>query len=77
MVDIPPEDYAKAKYPQFSHVPAGRPLWVYADFPTDREQRNEVAFAAVEGRDMETFPQFFVPYEQRRDQVLKAAWPAP
>jgi len=74
VVDIPPEDYAKAKYPQFGHAPAGGPIWVYSDYPTDREQRNEVTFAAMEGRDMETFPQFFVPYEQRREQVLKAAW---
>src|SRR5262249_2943071 len=47
---------------------------VYSDYPTDDKQRNEVTWAAVSGRDMETFPQFFTPYEQRRQEVLKAAW---
>jgi len=74
VVDIPPEDYAKAKYPQFSHPPAGGPLWVYSDYPTDPKERNDVTWAAMSGRDMETFPQFFTPYDQRRQEVLKAAW---
>jgi hypothetical protein len=74
VIDIPPEDYAKAKYPQFSHPPMGGPLWVYSDYPTDQQERNDVTWAALSGRDMETFPQFFAPYDQRRQEVLKAAW---
>jgi len=74
VVDIPPEDYAKAKYPQFSRPPAGGPLWVFSEYPTDQEQRNDVTWAALSGRDMETFPQFFAPYDQHRQEVLKAAW---
>ena len=74
VIDIPPEDYAKAKYPQFSHPPAGGPLWVFSEYPTDQEQRNDVTWAALIGRDMVTFPQFFAPYEQHRQEVLEAAW---
>jgi len=74
VVDIPPEDYARAKYPQFSRPPAGGPLWVFSEYPTDQEQRNDVTWAALSGRDMETFPQFFAPYDQHRQEVLKAAW---
>jgi hypothetical protein len=74
VVDIPPEDYARAQYPQFKQPPRGGPLWVYSDFPTDSEKRNAVTFAALAGRDMETFPEFFAPYDARRQEVLKAAW---
>lgn len=74
VVDIPPEDYAKAKYPQFRQAPAGGPLWAYAQFPTDPQEATDVTMAGMSGRDMETLPQLFVPYDERRQQVLKAAW---
>src|SRR3954462_5155934 len=74
VVDIPPEDSAKAKYPQFSHAPLGAPLFAYVDFPTDQQERNEVTFAGVSGRDMETFPRYFAPYAERRKEVLAASW---
>ena len=74
VVDIPPEDYAKAKLAEFNHPPAGGPLYAYADFPTDSEGHNDVTWAAMSGRDIETFPQYFVPYGKRTGEVLKASW---
>jgi len=74
VVDIPPEDYAKAKLEQFGHPPLGGPLYAYAEFPTDRDERNELTFDALSGRDMETFPKYFARYEEHAKDVLAAAW---
>lgn len=74
VVGIEPEEYAKAKFPQFSRPPLGGPLYAYADFPTDPSERSGITFAGLAGRDIETFPRYFTPYAGRTQQVLKAAW---
>jgi hypothetical protein len=74
VVDIEPEEYAKAKLPQFSHPPLGGPLYAYAEMPTDPKERNEITFAALAGNDMEVFPKLFTPYEAHTQEVLKEAW---
>jgi hypothetical protein len=68
-----PERLARAKYPQYRHLPLGRPLLAFADFPTDPAERNEVVAAAFAGEDMQQFPQYFAPYEARAAEVLAKA----
>lgn len=74
VVGIEPEEYAKAKFPQFRRPPLGGPLYAYADFPTDPNERNAIIFAGLAGRDLETIPRYFAPYAERTQEVLKAAW---
>jgi hypothetical protein len=43
--------------------------------PATREERNDLIFAAMEGKDLQNFPRYFVPYEQVADEVKQAAAP--
>ncbi|GAB4185937.1 MAG: fimb protein [Wenzhouxiangellaceae bacterium] len=61
------EDYAELSWTG--------PVLVAAELPTEREQRHELMFAALSGSDIETWPEYFVPYETQRDQVLARGWP--
>ena len=74
VIDVEPGEYAKAKFPEFGRPPPGAPLLAYAELPADPDERNEIVFAALAGRDMEQFPRLFTPYAQRTQDVLKAAW---
>ena len=73
--DLPPEDLAAAKYPQFQHPPLTGPKLAAADMPTDPAERSRVIEAALAGRDLQQQPRLWVPYDQRRAQVLARAQP--
>jgi hypothetical protein len=73
VVAIEPEEFAKARFPQFRSPPLGGPLYAYADIPTDPNTRNVLIFAGLAGRDLETIPRYFSPYAERTQDVLKAA----
>lgn len=72
-VDLPAEKLAEARYPQFRSAPVTGPVLVAADFPTDPAERQKVVEAAFAGLDLHFFPRYFVPYAERRSQVLAAA----
>lgn len=74
-VELEPEELAAAKYPQFRHAPLGGPGLAAAEMPTDPDERNKVVQAAFAGRDMQEFPRLWVPYEERRAEVLSKAKP--
>jgi hypothetical protein len=74
-VEMEPERLAKAKVPEYRELPHGGPRLVFADFPTDPEERNKVVMAALSGMDMQQFPEYFVPYESRTAEVLAKAQP--
>jgi hypothetical protein len=74
VVDIDPEDYAKAKLPEYNHPPLGGPLYAWAEMPTDPKERSDMATAAFSGRDMEAFPKYFRPYAEHAQDVLKESW---
>jgi hypothetical protein len=70
---IEPQDYAQAKFPQFSRPPLAGPVYAYADFPTDQKERETLIVLGLSGRDLEVFPRYFAPYTERTQQVLAAA----
>lgn len=72
-VDLTEDKLAEAKYPQFRKVPVTGPVLAATDFPTDPAERQKVIEAAFAGLDLHYFPKYFVPYAERRDQVLAAA----
>lgn len=72
-VDLPEDQLAKARYPQFRGLPWLGPVFVAADMPTDPKERNEVVAAAMAGMDLHQFPKTWVPYAERRKEVLAAA----
>jgi hypothetical protein len=72
-VDLEPERLAEARLPQFRKPPLWGPVMVAADMPTDRAEHNKVVEAAMAGLDLHNFPKYFVPYEDRKQQVLAQA----
>lgn len=71
--ELDPVELAAAKYPQFRAPPWGGPLLAAADLPSDPAERKKVIDAALAGLDLQQFPRYYVPYEQRAKQVLASA----
>jgi hypothetical protein len=69
-VQLDPEELAKAKYPEFRHMPLGGPLLAFAEPPSDRKELSDFMFLGLAGHDLEEFPRLFVPYAQRTADVL-------
>jgi hypothetical protein len=51
------------------------PLLVGTQSPTDREERNTLVFAAMEGKDVQNFPRYYVPYEANAEAIKQRARP--
>lgn len=73
--DLEPEELAKAKVPEFRRPPIGGPKYVVADFPADPAERQKLVEAALSGRDLQHFPRLYVPYAERRREVLAKTRP--
>ena len=71
--ELDPVELAAAKYPQFRSPPLGGPMLVAADMPTDPGERSKLVVAALSGRDLQHFPRYYVPYAERRKEVLAKA----
>jgi hypothetical protein len=74
-VELEPEELKKAKYLQFMRAPLTGPSLAFADFPTDPAERKRMLEANFAGLDMQHFPQYFVPYQDRTREVLAKSWP--
>jgi hypothetical protein len=45
------------------------PVLVGTQSPKDREQRNALVFSAMEGKDVQNFPRYYVPYAANTDAI--------
>jgi hypothetical protein len=72
-VDLPADKLAEARYPEFRSLPLTGPVLAAADVPTDPAERQKAIEAAFAGLDLHHFPKYYVPYAERRAQVLAAA----
>jgi hypothetical protein len=70
-IDVDPAEAGKANYPQFRSPPLTGPVFAYAQPPTDVAEGQRLLFS---GKDLESFPQYFVPYPQRTREVLAKSW---
>ena len=73
--DVDPEDLPKARLPEFEHLPLGRPRYIAAVPPEDREARQKILWSSLQGKDLQMYPQYFVPYEQEIPSALTRAQP--
>jgi len=73
VVELNPADVAKAKYPEFRMLSWTGPKLAAADPPTDPATRQKFIELAMSGIDVQSFPEYYVPYGERRQQVLGAA----
>jgi hypothetical protein len=71
--DLDPKDLAKVSRSEFQPSLLGRPRYVAAVFPSDPALRARVVETSVVGKDLQMYPQYYVPYsEQAQDALLKA-----
>jgi len=73
--DLDPEDLGKTKRPEFDHLPLGRPRYVAAVAPEDRDARQKLLMDSLQGKDLQMYPQYYVPYEQEIPNALARAQP--
>jgi hypothetical protein len=66
-------ELAAAKYAEFRAPPWDGPMLAAADLPSDPAERKKLIEAALAGLDLQHFPRYYVPYEQRVKQVLASA----
>lgn len=75
-VELAPADLKQARRAEFRQVPLTGPVVVAAEPPADRKEMQALLFLALEqGRDMRHFPQYYVPYDEYRQQALARARP--
>lgn len=73
--DIKPAELAKVTDPQFKEVSLGRPRTIAVRSPKDPEEQFRVIQSALTGSDLQTFPQYYVPYEAMASEALAKAKP--
>ncbi len=71
--DLSDADLAAAKDPVFRRRPLWGPELVATVVPP--ENRNEVLFSGLNGKDVQFMPRFYVPYESRLEPIRKRAQP--
>jgi len=67
--EVTEEDLAASQRP----LPRWGPIWVGTKAPTDSKEREAVLFSALAGRDLGHRPQYHVPLQSMRDDMLKAS----
>jgi hypothetical protein len=71
--EIADQDLQNAKDDAYRTRPKFGPVLVGTQSPTDREERNALIFASMEGKDVQNFPRFYVPYAANVDAVKQRA----
>ena len=71
--DLDPKDLAKVTSSEFQPSLLGRPRYVAAVFPSDPALKAKVVETSFVGKDLQMYPQYYVPYsEQAQNALLKA-----
>lgn len=74
--DIKAEELAKATDARFASMPWGRPSTIAVATPKDSKEQMRIIMSAVGGGgDLQTFPQYYVPYEQLAGEALRKSLP--
>jgi hypothetical protein len=74
--DIDPRDLAKASHAEYQRRPLGAPQYVAALQPAEpAEVQRILVDAAQGGKDLQAYPQHYVPYAQEAPNALKRAKP--
>lgn len=68
--EIEVDDLNKVEDPSFKHVPFLGPIFIGTKIPESKEKRDELMFASLENRGIQTFPQYYVPLKNVQTQML-------
>ena len=72
---ISPEDLEKGRAKGFGELSWTGPRIAGSQMPTDPDEQFRIMTSGMAGIDLQGFPQYYLPYEQVRAEVLKAAQP--
>src|SRR6185312_15947567 len=67
-------DLAKAR-PEYRHLPLGGPRVAAAELPKDPTGAYEMMLSGIGGKDVQTYPQYYLAYEQVRAEALSECKP--
>jgi hypothetical protein len=73
--DLDPADLQKVTRPEFKQPPFGGPRYAAAVLPEDPDERTRILNTSLQGKDLQMYPQHYVPYEQEVPTALKKAQP--
>ena len=73
--DIKDAELARVTDARFRSVPWGRPPVIGVRSPTDPVEQMRIIQSALGGADLQTFPQYYVPYEAVAGQAIAKALP--
>jgi hypothetical protein len=73
--DIDPQDLAKVTREEFKRLPLGVPPYIAAEIPPNAKEQLDIIMTALEGKDLEKYPQYYWPYEALAQNALKHAKP--
>ncbi len=74
--DLADEDLAKVRNGPFAQAPRAGPRVVGALLPKDPNEQFNIGMAAMQGgRDVHLLPQYYVPYDQLKGDVMLKAFP--
>jgi hypothetical protein len=71
--DLDPQDLEKVTRDEFKRPPLGRPRYAAAVSPGDPGERSKILDSALQGKDLQMYPQYYVPYEQEAQNALRRA----
>jgi hypothetical protein len=73
--DLDPQDLAKVTNPEYKEVPIGRPRYIAAVLPASSDEQLKILGSALSGKDLQMYPQQYVPYEQEAGNAIKHSKP--
>jgi len=74
-LDISARDLAEVKRDEFRRRPVDGPHYVAAVLPEDPRERQRIIDSSLQGKDVQRFPKYYVPYRQEAGNALKRAKP--
>ncbi|MCI0655034.1 MAG: hypothetical protein L0Y38_09735 [Methylococcaceae bacterium] len=75
-LDIDAQSLARVTVDEFKELPWDGPKLVAAKIPSDPKERERILFSAIDdGRDLQCFPEYYQPYAEQVDTILKKSQP--
>lgn len=73
--DIDPADLERARGTPWASLPWTGPRYIGVAFPTDPLEKFNLALSGIGGKDIHTYPRYFLPYERVAKDAAAAASP--
>ncbi|MCL2297513.1 MAG: hypothetical protein FWC38_07215 [Proteobacteria bacterium] len=71
--EIVQESLEKAK-PEYQKLPLWGPRFVAVEMPSSPEEKQKLLFSALSsGADVQSFPEYYVPYQEKQEDILEKA----